>query len=126
MSCTVCLPSDSVAHAVVFMINLTSNLSTFVGFDSPNNAANTQGHYAEWIVEDISDLPYPNYGTTFLYDCAAGTKQHNLNLNGTVLWDLIPPGSTTVYSTTQLIGPTVLQVQPPKDPHAGFRAVTQP
>lgn len=67
-----------------------------------------------------------DYGTTFLYDCAAGTKQHNLNLNGTVLWDLIPPGSATVYSTTQLISPTVLQVQPPKDPHAGFRAVRQP
>ena len=73
MSCTICLPSDSVTHAVVFMINLTVNLPTFVGFDSPNSAADTHGHYAEWIVEDILGFPYPDYGMTFLYDCGAGT-----------------------------------------------------
>jgi hypothetical protein len=126
MSCTIGLPSDRVTRAVVFMTTLPSTLSTVVGFDSPNSAANTHGHYAEWIVEDISGFLYLDYGTTFRYECAAGTTQHNLNLNRTVLWDLIPPGAAPVYSTTQLIRPRVLQVQPPKERHAGFRAVRQP
>lgn len=111
---------------MAIVVNLTSNLSTILGFDSPNPAADTKGHFAEWIVESIGGFPYPNYGTTFFYECTAGTARRNMNLTGATLWDLVPPGSTTVVSTTQQISPTVLQVQPPKDPAAGFRNVRQP
>src|SRR5271155_3730295 len=71
ISCTVSLPSDAVDHAVVTMVNLTSNLSVMQGFNVPNTAADTQGHYAEWVVEDVTDnntgkqYPFPNYGSTF-------------------------------------------------------------
>jgi hypothetical protein len=110
---------------VAIITNLTSNLSTLLGFDSPNAAANTKGHLAEWIVEAYGGFPYANYGTTFLYECAAGTSKKNMDLTGAIIWDLIPAGSTTAWSTTKQINSTVLQIQPPKDPGAGFRVVRQ-
>jgi Peptidase A4 family len=123
--CSVCLPEDSTSYAVAIMANLTSNLSTFLGFDSPNTAANTEGHLAEWIVETYGGFPYANYGTKFLYECTAGTSKQNLDLTGAPIWDLVPSGSTTAWSTIKQISSSMIQVQPPKDLGAGFRNVRQ-
>lgn len=125
INCSVCLPGDSTSHAVAIMTNLTSNLSTLLGFDSPNTAADTQGHLAEWIVEAYGGFPYANYGTTFLCECTASTSKQNLDLTGATIWDLVPSGSTTAWSTTKQISSSIIQVQPPKDPSAGFRIVSQ-
>ena len=99
------------------------------GFSAENTAIDSRGHDGEWVVEDATNnnigqhCTFPNFGSTFFYDCAASTKQHNLNLTGDFLCYLVPPGITDTLSATRIISPAVLEVTPPKIPNAGLRIV---
>jgi hypothetical protein len=107
ISVSVCLPSDNTTYATATIVNHTSNLATIVGCGSQPQKVNTNGTTAEWIIDDAytsatTHFPFPNYGTTFFYDCAAGTKAENVSLTGLQIRDAIDPSTNVTLSEATL------------------------
>jgi hypothetical protein len=101
ISCTVCAPFGN-AHGTAMLNNLTRNTTTNVGIDPPSGTT-LVGNVAEWIVEDPGQaggglFPFPNYGSTFFNDCAAGTKNIELDLGTAREIDLVDVANNVISS----------------------------
>jgi hypothetical protein len=118
---TVCLPNSSVSHASVWPLNVTTGVSPQpIGFGAPSAANDLKGLTVEWVTEDPTQpnkqlYPFPRYGSTFFYDCAASTSTGTgVNLSGVTGSDTLNlTAGTLTESTAQIITPTVLMTYGP-------------
>ena len=105
----VCSFSATTGYAAI--TNVGANTSTSVNLSAPNAAAVLTGTNAEWILEDDSvggaEAPFSDYGAIFFYDCNAGTTKREVNLDGSLLVNMVEGGAT--LSTAVQISSTVLE-----------------
>jgi hypothetical protein len=75
--------AESSTVGFAFLYNEGAGTYTSITFDAPSGTS-LQGNSAEWILEDpsggSSEYPFPNFGSTFFFDCYAfsGSLSENL------------------------------------------------
>jgi hypothetical protein len=93
--------SSTVGYA--FLMNVGAGTYTSVTFDAPIGTS-LQGNSAEWIVEDPSTGPseymFPNFGSTFFFDCYAFSGSLSENLTNGFPVSLVQ-GSNTLSTPTE-------------------------
>jgi Peptidase A4 family len=117
VSFSVCTPfQDNWGTTTVF--NESSNKYTVAGIPAPGTDI-LQGTTAEWIVEDPwldaagDPTPFANYGSTVFFDCVAGSKTQERDINDASLINIVQGGITLSEAAAENASVLLVRVPPP-------------